>query len=133
MSAGLAVKSRAKTARILVVDDDAGSARLLSFILTRQGYDVCAVHSADAALEIAEAEPFDLVISDISMPEKDGWQLMQELRARHFIPGIAFSAFDQPGDRTHSRAAGFAAHLTKPVDIDVLLKAVRRALLSNSE
>jgi CheY-like chemotaxis protein len=89
------------------------------------------VHKAgdvEAALDMAAEHSFDLLISDLGLPDGSGVDLMRELRSRgHAFPAIALSGYGQEKDLAQSRSAGFQAHLVKPVDIDDLLKAVDRA------
>jgi DNA-binding response OmpR family regulator len=91
------------------------------------------VHSADAALKQASQEAFDLVVSDISMPGKNGWDLMQELGGGATIPGIAVSAHGAPDDLARRRKAGFARHLCKPLNIDELLAAVAAVIAARGD
>jgi DNA-binding response OmpR family regulator len=93
-------------------------------VLCHAGYKAVGVHSAEAALRLAAQEQFDLVVSDISMPGKNGWELMRELGTGG-MPGIAVSAHGNPQDLVRSLQAGFARHLCKPLNIDELLAAVK--------
>ncbi|HEV7301333.1 MAG TPA: MASE3 domain-containing protein [Tepidisphaeraceae bacterium] len=116
-----------KGLRLLVVEDHADTARALSLVLTRQGYHVqTAGNAAEARSAVASGEPFDLVLSDLGLPDATGYELMAELRQLHGLSGIAMSGFGMDDDIRKSRAAGFADHLTKPVAIDRLLDAIRR-------
>ena len=72
--------------------------------------------------------PFDLLLSDLDLPDGDGMNLMRELSARGPIPGIAVSGFGAEEDRRQSREAGFVEHLTKPVDMGSLDAAIKRAI-----
>ena len=71
--------------------------------------------------------PFDLLLSDIELPDGDGLQLMRELKAGRPMAGIAMSGFGAEEDLRHSREAGFFDHLTKPIDLNRLDAAIRRA------
>lgn len=66
----------------------------------------------------------DLIVCDIGLPDGDGWQLMEIVRARHGVAGIAMSGFGSPSDLRRSTAAGFAIHLVKPFDPDELYTAI---------
>ncbi|HIK05231.1 MAG TPA: PAS domain S-box protein [Trichormus sp. M33_DOE_039] len=107
--------------RIVVVDDDADTLELLTFILEQYGVEVQAVNSASAALEaIAQTKP-DLLLSDIGMPETDGYMLIQQVRASEVasdtkLPAIALTAFAGESNFQKIISAGFQRHLTKPVD-----------------
>ncbi len=116
------------SARILLVEDHPGLARLLGLALESVGHAVRIAGGVNAALELAEQEPFDLLVSDLGLPDGTGIDLMRELAARRPIKGIAYSGYD---DEEHVRAvrdAGFAAHLRKPVELEDLAAAIRRVL-----
>jgi two-component system CheB/CheR fusion protein len=115
--------------RILLVEDDTETLRVLSEVLDTQGAHVTAVDNAKEALRLADTGTFDLVVSDIGMPEVDGLQMIAELRRRERSarwPAIAVSGFGQGTDRDRAKAAGFDDHLTKPLSIEALLKAYSR-------
>jgi DNA-binding response OmpR family regulator len=77
------------------------------------------------ALELAAADQFDLLISDLGLPDGSGIDLMREIRSRGvMVPGIALSGYGQEEDVRRSREAGFAAHLTKPTSPDRLAEAI---------
>jgi DNA-binding response OmpR family regulator len=84
-------------------------------------------HNADQALQKAEAEEFDLLISDIGLPDRSGYELMRELSGKG-LRGIALSGFGSEHDISKARAAGFAEHLTKPINFDKLDEAIRGLL-----
>jgi len=79
-----------------------------------------------AALRLAESHPFDVVISDLGLPDGSGYEVMQQLRARYGLPGIALSGFGMEGDIVRGREAGFLEHLVKPVDVATLDQTIRR-------
>jgi signal transduction histidine kinase/CheY-like chemotaxis protein len=115
--------------RVLVVDDSQDTTRMLAQLLTIEGADVATAGSGAEALSLAAEASFDVILSDISMPEMDGYELLQALRARPrtaAIPAIAITGFGQDEDAERARAAGFAAHLTKPVQVSRLIEEVRR-------
>jgi CheY-like chemotaxis protein/nitrogen-specific signal transduction histidine kinase len=123
------VTTRRSDLRILVVEDNADTLRYLATILRQRGHDVVTadrVATARAAFDEAKV-PFDLLLSDIELPDGDGLYLMRELGARGRIPGIAVSGFGGEEDRRQSREAGFIEHLTKPVDLNRLEAAIHRA------
>ena len=114
--------------RVLVVDDDSDARDLLKEALTTAGASVIAVDSAEAALRALADEHVDIIISDIGMPGVDGYELMRRIRRlpgeRGALPSIAVTAYARPGDREDALQAGFHAHVTKPVDIDLLLRTI---------
>jgi PAS domain S-box-containing protein len=114
--------------RILVVEDNTDTLRYLATVLRQRGHDVVTadrVATARAAFEAAKV-PFDLLLSDIELPDGDGRYLMRELGARGPMLGIAVSGFGGEEDRRQSREAGFVDHLTKPIDVNRLEAAIHR-------
>ena len=79
-----------------------------------------AANSAHAALERAAADQFDLVISDLGLPDMSGMEMMQQMRDHHGLKGIAVSGFGTEEDIAESHASGFVHHLTKPISIEKL-------------
>ncbi|HEX7175327.1 MAG TPA: response regulator [Pyrinomonadaceae bacterium] len=119
---------------VLVVDDSPETLELLEMFFSRKGYEVLTADSAERALELARAEPPALVISDISMPNVDGYQLLARLRelpGLGDVPAIALSGYAMEEDRQHALEAGFAVHIAKPVDPDELLATIQQ--LTSSE
>jgi signal transduction histidine kinase/CheY-like chemotaxis protein len=114
-------------ARLLVVDDHHDTLTGMRMILERRGYRVTLASSADEALEKAREEAFDLLISDIGLPGRSGYELMQELRPTG-LRGIALSGFGMETDVNRARAAGFSEHLTKPINFDRLERAIQTLL-----
>lgn len=120
--------------RILVVDDDEASCRLVGEVLTLAGARVVETASATEALRTARREPFDVVISDIAMPDTDGYTLAAALRREHRPSPltVALTAFATDDDRDRAHRAGFHAHVAKPVlpvdlvrELTDLLRAAR--------
>ncbi len=111
--------------RILVVDDHDDTLRSMKLLLTRLGYKVFAAENMTAALRIAEEEEFDILLSDIGLPDGSGHELLRRIRAKREVPALALSGFGMDDDIERSRDAGFADHLTKPVSIDRLQSAIQ--------
>ena len=105
---------------ILVVEDHSATRLSLTRLLSRRGYVVTAAGSVNDALAKAEENIFDLVVSDIGLPDGDGYSLMTQLRDRHDLTGIALSGYGMEQDIARSRAAGFTDHLIKPVSAQAL-------------
>src|SRR5581483_11519326 len=106
---------------ILVVDDEEDTRLLLTQMLTAYGATVRAAASAAEALEIILQQQPDLLVSDIGMPEEDGYSLIRKIRAQKLgpqgkIPAVALTAFARAQDRLHTLAAGFQHHVAKPVE-----------------
>ena len=116
---------------VLVVDDVADVTEMIALFLRHAGYDVTTANSAGTALELAGEHRFDLVISDIGMPEMNGYQLAESLRSAktyQATPLIAVTGYTEYDDRGRSLNAGFNAHLTKPINPSQLLDLVDELL-----
>jgi len=121
---------------LLVVDDDPDARALIEAMLSRCAAKVTTCASVRDALVALDEQAFDLVVSDIGMPEQDGYDFVAQLR-RHAraevraLPAVALTAYARTSDRTSALLAGYDAHLTKPVDfaqlVSVLAHVVRRA------
>ena len=114
--------------RILVVDDHADSREMLVRVLTRAGYAVEAAGTAAEARRICKGGMVNLLVADITLPDGDGCTLMRELVAECGQRGIALSGHAGGLAEQKSLAAGFSAHVAKPVSVAQLTEAVRRAL-----
>jgi len=110
--------------RILVVDDHSDTLRSMQLLLRRLGYEVLAAENMTDALQIAEEHPFDILLSDIGLPDGSGLELLKRIRQTRDVPALALSGFGMDEDMERSRAAGFSDHLTKPVSIDRLQAAI---------
>ncbi|HEX3232437.1 MAG TPA: ATP-binding protein, partial [Pyrinomonadaceae bacterium] len=118
--------------RLLVVDDHEDTCTGLKMILERRGYDITVAYTADQAVEKARREKFDLLVSDIGLPDRSGYELMQEMRSRG-VPGIALSGFGMESDVNRARAAGFSEHLTKPINFERLEEVIQQLLNNNAK
>lgn len=110
--------------RILLVEDHEATIQVLRQLLTRAGHHVTAAMTVAAALQAAGNAAFDLVISDLGLPDGTGFELMHTLRDAYGLRGIALSGYGMDEDLRRSSDAGFATHLTKPVDFGRLQQAV---------
>jgi CheY-like chemotaxis protein len=93
--------------------------------LLRREHLVQIADSAAQALSIASQQSFDLVISDLGLPDRSGLELMRELRELYNLKGICISGFGMEDDISNSKEAGFVQHLTKPISLDRLQSAIR--------
>ena len=114
-----------RSVRALLVDDNQDTLKYLSKIMTVRGYVVHTADSVASALAVASEADFDVLISDIELPDGSGLELMWKLRAVRPVLGIALSGFGSPEDIEQSRSAGFALHLIKPVDFRRLEQAIQ--------
>ncbi|PYS74848.1 MAG: hypothetical protein DMF69_00485 [Acidobacteria bacterium] len=113
---------------ILVVDDSKETTEMLGRLLEMEGAFVWTARSGKEALKLADGKSFDLIISDISMPEMDGYELLQQLRklpSMTNVPALALTGFGRSSDKDRAKSEGFVRHFTKPLDIDKLLLTVR--------
>jgi CheY-like chemotaxis protein len=115
--------------RILLVEDHKPTSITLVHLLNRRNYAVVAAGCLAEAREIASRENFDLLISDIGLPDGNGYDLMTELHGRHGLVGIALTGYGMDEDVNRSQAAGFITHLTKPVTVQALDGALSVASL----
>ncbi|MEY2499050.1 MAG: hypothetical protein QOD12_2606 [Verrucomicrobiota bacterium] len=113
---------------ILLVDDHADTCAALERLLTLRGHKVVTAHSMRAALETAAGNSFDLLISDVGLPDGNGMDLLRNLRGIRPTRGIAISGFGMDTDISKSLEAGFAEHLVKPVKLEKLEAAMRHAM-----
>jgi CheY-like chemotaxis protein len=116
-----------KQLQILLVEDHADTARMMQRILSAFGHDVRTADSVASALNIAQTQPIDVLIADIGLPDGTGLDIMRQLAAANRrIPGIVLSGYDMQEDVQNSLKAGFAEHLTKPIDVAQLDAAIKR-------
>ncbi|HKV92615.1 MAG TPA: response regulator [Candidatus Angelobacter sp.] len=117
--------------RILIVDDKATSRELLRTVLQKDGYLVFEAADGGEALQKARAENPDMILLDLQMPVRNGYEVLSELRkdSRYAtLPIIALTASAMQGDREKALAAGFTAYLTKPVTLAYLRNEIQRLL-----
>ena len=115
----------ARSLRILLVEDHGDTARIMRRLLAADGHKVETAADVTSALKLAGGQTFDLLLSDLGLPDGSGLDLMRALRAQgSTLPGIALSGYGQEQDIVQSRGAGFAAHLVKPVDLPQLEKVM---------
>jgi PAS domain S-box-containing protein len=111
---------------ILLVEDHADTRRMMARVLTTLGCTVQTAGTVAEALELAGRQRFDLMVSDLGLPDASGFELMREVKAKHHLRGIALSGYGMDEDIARSKDAGFEAHLTKPVNLAVLEQTLRR-------
>ncbi|HEY9638872.1 MAG TPA: ATP-binding protein, partial [Coleofasciculaceae cyanobacterium] len=123
--------------KVLVVDDEADSRELITFILEQAGATVTQASSAKEALHALAQTPADVLVSDIGMPEMDGYALIRQIRSQSPQQGgkmlaIALTAYAGEVDYQQSLAAGFQAHIPKPIEPEQLVKAIANQLIRQS-
>lgn len=111
--------------RVLLVEDHTATRLALQHLLRNRDYRVAAAASAGEALRLAQSGSFDIVVSDVGLPDRSGYDLMKDLLVlQPQLIGIALSGYGMEEDFARSRAAGFATHLIKPITIGVLEEAI---------
>ena len=129
-AAPAALPQRLGSVRVLVVDDHADAREIVERLLRERGAEVVGVPAADRAIELLETRPFDVLVSDIAMPGRDGHDLIRTLRSRQkMLPAIALTSFARPEDRQRALAAGYDVHLAKPLDPDRLINAIANLVI----
>ena len=115
-----------KELRILLVEDHEDTLRVMARLLRSFGHDVKTATTVKSALALSEGEAFDLLVSDIGLPDGSGLDIMRQVKAQRRLKGIALSGFGQDEDFRRSREAGFEQHLTKPVNFQQLQQVIQR-------
>ena len=118
----------AGTCQELLVDDHDESLLVLAKLLRRCSYEVHTARTYGEAIEAARRQPFDLLISDVGLPDRSGLELMQDVRGLYPVKGIALSGFTEERDIQASHAAGFCKHVNKPVIFADLLEAIHEVV-----
>jgi signal transduction histidine kinase/CheY-like chemotaxis protein len=117
---------RLETRRVLLVEDHVDTLSAARALLAELACDVVAATSVREALAAAQAQPFDLVLSDLGLPDGNGLELMAHLRDRYGLSGIAVTGYGMEEDLRRSREAGFVDHLVKPITFSRLESAIDR-------
>jgi signal transduction histidine kinase len=125
---GLELPAARKPVRILLVDDHEDTLEFMSRYLALCGHDVMTASNYEKALSAGVEHKFDVLISDIGLPDGNGYELMRALQAFSPVKGIALSGYGMKADIDRSLAAGFAAHLTKPCDLAILNATIEKVL-----
>ncbi|MBL8879761.1 MAG: response regulator [Phycisphaerales bacterium] len=118
-------ESDAGRLRILVVEDHQNSAEVISLYLSMNGHVVRVACSAEKGYELACQSEFDLIISDVGLPDASGIELIRRIRRTRSTPAIAISGF-RNDESVNTTAAGFEAHFVKPVDFEALCAEIAR-------
>lgn len=119
------LKELFKGKKTLIVDDDKLFLTVFGELLSSINVNFALANSGQEALKIIQSENFDLIISDIAMPEMDGYQLLDEIKKiNSSVPVIALTGFSRSEDVNHTMSVGFKAHLGKPVELSELLRTV---------
>jgi two-component system cell cycle response regulator DivK len=117
--------------RILIVEDKDTSRELLRTVLEKQGYEVAEAADGEQAIKQARADVPDLILLDLQMPLRNGYEVVSELRKDPrfvSVPIVAVTASAMQGDRDKALLAGFSGYLTKPLSLSTLREEIRRLL-----
>jgi signal transduction histidine kinase/ActR/RegA family two-component response regulator len=120
------------TMRLLLVEDHADTAKVMGLLLQNLGHRVATAHSVADALELAHQQPFDVVLSDLGLPDGSGLDLMRELARKYGLRGVAISGYGMEEDVAEAERAGFSAHLTKPVNFHQVQAVLSQLAATNS-
>ena len=115
--------------RVVLIEDSVDTLNMLKLWLGTYGCDVLIASNATEGIKVATRSKPDLIISDIGLPDMDGYELMQKLRKTkglESVPAIALSGYSHPEDKNLSLEAGYSAHLTKPTDMRKLISLIRK-------
>jgi len=112
--------------RILIVEDHADTARIMELLLQRHGYEVGVAASVAEAMMLAKDRQYDMLISDVRLPDGNGFDLLKDLRSSQNLKGICISGGSSDEDKRRGELAGFDEYLTKPVQVAELLEVIRR-------
>jgi len=118
-------------ARILVVEDNAANLELVRYLLTYHGYTVLSARDGAQGAALARQERPDMVVCDLQMPELDGYQVLEQLRANADTAGlviVALTAFSMPKDREKVLTAGFDGYLSKPIEPEAFVTQIEAYL-----
>jgi CheY-like chemotaxis protein len=112
--------------RLLVVEDHEDTAALLASLLEMRGHAVTTASCVRDALDLVRTEVFDVLVSDVGLPDATGYDLMRAVREHTTLIGISVSGWGRAEDIERSRAAGFSEHLIKPIGLSKLEQAIER-------
>ena len=112
--------------KILVVDDDRSICKLMGSILEMESYPFRVAMTGEQARRAMEEERFDILVSDIGMPDGDGYQLLAMIRAQapQPPPAVALTAYATAAEKEHALRSGFQAHISKPIELSKLVSVI---------
>jgi CheY-like chemotaxis protein len=118
---------------VVLVEDEAQQRDILTMLLETEGYEVAAVDSAEKALELLQDLTVNLVITDVKLPDMDGFTLFERVRAKNSVPPVPFlfiTGYNNPATIDRVKSLGAAGYITKPYDLEKLVDVVRKFLPS---
>jgi CheY-like chemotaxis protein len=123
---GICLEPQRHAIRVLVVEDHRDTSMMMARLLGLSGYEVLVANTAAAALKLGATEEIDIMVSDIGLPDGDGYELMKEMSERFGVKGIALSGYGMRDDVQKGEAAGFSEYIIKPVGIEKVDEAIQR-------
>jgi len=118
------MRDSSRKLRILLVEDHQDTAHALANLLAREAHRVRRVHSGGEAIAAAAEQPFDLLISDLRLPDISGFEVMRILKSKYGMTGIAVSGLSAKADIDKATASGFSRYLVKPIKLETLREVV---------
>jgi CheY-like chemotaxis protein len=116
----------ARSLRILIVEDHADTLRVLARLLGHFGHEISTADSQASAMRFLEAKRFDVLLSDIALPDGNGYEVVSHAKQTQPVKAVALTGFDRDEDLERGREAGFDFHLTKPVDFHELRNVLEK-------
>ncbi|HEX8294685.1 MAG TPA: response regulator, partial [Chthoniobacteraceae bacterium] len=110
--------------QILLVEDHVDTRNAMSFLLRRQGHTVAIADTVESAYNVFSEQPIDVILTDLLLPDGNGWELVERVRRHRDVAAIAISGCCEAEDCERSAAHGFARHLIKPIDPSHLIQAL---------
>lgn len=114
--------------RVLIVEDHVDTLTSLKLYLQQSGHEVTGVRTLAQAVEVLPGSDYDVLISDVALPDGSGWDLLEAAAVRRRPYAIVMSGFGTQADLSRSRAAGYRHHMIKPVDPDILDRLLEEAM-----
>jgi len=111
---------RGKSLRILVVEDHGETLQTLAHLLSHFGHEISVADCTQSALQFVHSQNFDVILSDIGLPDGSGYDIISQAKRKQPVKGVALTGFDKDEDIRRGKEAGFDFHLTKPVDFHEL-------------
>ena len=114
-----------------MVEDHADTLRVVARLLDHFGHEISLADGAQIALQIIESKEFDVILSDIGLPDGNGYEVIAQAKLKGPVKGVALTGLDKDEDAKRSKEAGFDFHLTKPVDFHELRTVLAQVSLEN--
>ena len=120
--------TNSRSLRILIVEDHADTLRVLAHLLGHFGHEISTADSRQSAFRFLESKDFDVLLSDIGLPDGTGYEVVSQAKLRRPLKAVALTGFDRDEDIRRGKEAGFDFHLTKPVDFQELRHVLEQVI-----